>query len=202
MSRVGAAAVAFAVGALFTCFELRFSKYPHTGSLIVWKRPFWIYCGLYGLVAVGGFLLSGLLIAKGVLKLGGLSLESPYGLAAVLGLSSKAIMQLSIFNVTAGSASFPIGFQTIVQVFEPYLLHAISLKEFNAVRMFVMPYALKYPDLNTVKTMIKNNIPDSISHRDRVAFEGDIDKDRQVHEAMERFLRFLGEETFLRVFSN
>lgn len=127
MNLIGPGAVAFGVGTLFTCIELRFSKYPHTGFLIIWKRPFWIYCVIYGLVAMGGFLLSGSLIANGLLKIGGLSLESPYGLAAILGLSSKAIMQLNIYTVTAGSTSFPIGFQTFVQLFEPYLLHAISL---------------------------------------------------------------------------
>jgi hypothetical protein len=110
-------------------------------------------------------------------------------------------MQLNIFTVTSGFTAFPIGFQTVVQLFEPYLLRLIVLDEFNAVRQFVKPFADRHTDLNTVKTMIKQNIPSSLSSQERAAFENDIDKDTQVHEAMERFLRFLGKRTFERVFS-
>jgi hypothetical protein len=166
-----------------------------------WSRPFWIYCFIYGLIALGGFFLSNWLISTSALKIEGLGLTSPYVRAAVLGFSSKAIMQLNIFTVTSGFTAFPIGFQTVVQLFEPYLLRLIVLDEFNAVRQFVKPFADRHTDLNTVKTMIKQNIPSSLSSQERAAFENDIDKDTQVHEAMERFLRFLGKRTFERVFS-
>lgn len=109
-------------------------------------------------------------------------------------------MQLNIFTVTSGSSSFPIGFQTIVQLFEPYLLRLILLDEFNSVRNYVTPVANKYTSLDTVKAMIKQNIPPSLSAQERAAFENEIDKEVQVLGAMERFLRFLGRGTFGRVF--
>lgn len=195
-----AALLAFVIALGLTWVEFRTAKYPNTGFLIAWSRPFWIYCGIYGLIALGGFLLADWLISTSALKIEGLGLKSPYVRAAVLGFSSKAIMQLNIFTVTSGSTAFPIGFQTIVQLFEPYLLRLIVLDEFNSVRRFVKPIAAKYTDLNAVKTTIKQNIPAPLSSQERAAFENEIDKDTQVHEAMERFLRFLGKSTFQRVF--
>lgn len=196
-----AALLAFVIAAALTWIEFRTSKYPNTGFLIRWSRPLWIYCGIYGLIAFGGFILFDWLAREsGPLKIEGLGLTSPYVRAAVLGFSSKAIMQLNIFTVTSGSTSFPIGFQTVVQLFEPYLLRLVIFEEFNLVRKFVAPFANKYPNLNTVKTMIKDNIPQSLSTQERAAFENEIDKDTQVLGAMERFLRFLGKSTFERVF--
>jgi len=209
MSLLWPAVIAFGIGAFFTWFELRTSKYPNTGFLIAWQRPVLIYCTIYGLIAIGGFLLSGSLIVTGKLKIEGLGLESPYApyiLAAVLGLSSKAIMQLNLYTVTVGSTPFPLGFQTIIQLFEPYLSRSILIKEFEEVRKFVTPYADKFPDsdkanLGRVKKMIQDNIPTSLPQQDKAAFENEINKEIQVREAMERFLRFLGHGTFVRVFN-
>jgi len=195
-----AAVLCFIVGAIFPCIEFCTSKYPHTGFLIIGKRPLWIYCAIYGVIAIGGFYLSDWLIMSGKLKIEGLSTGSPYVRAVVLGIASKAVMQLNIYTVTAGSTPFPIGFQTIVQLFEPYLLRSIGLVEFNAVRVFVAPKVAKFTDLGGVKALIKQNIPSSISQQERAAFENDIDKDQTVRDAMERFLRFMGRETFERVF--
>jgi hypothetical protein len=194
------AVVAFSIGGVFTWLEFCTSKYSTTFFLIAWKRPLLIYCAIYGAIAVGGFLLSDFLIKSGKLKIEGLGTESPYILAAVLGFTSKAVIQLNIYTVTTGSTPFPIGFQTIVQLFEPYLVRSIILEEFNEVRWFVSRYASKFSDLSTVKTMIKQNIPASLSQQERAAFENEVNKDEQAHEAMERFLRFGGRKTFLRIF--
>jgi hypothetical protein len=200
MSGFWPAVITFSTGAIFTWFELRTSKYPNTGFLISFKRPFLIYCGIYGIIALAGFLLSDLLLTKGTLKIEGVGADSFYIRAIVIGFSSKAIMQLNLYTVTTGSTAFPIGFQTFAQLFEPYLLRSILLEEFNEVRKFVLPFVTEHPLLPVVKDMISQNIPISLSQQERAAFENEIAKDQQVHVAMERFLRFLGPGTFRRVF--
>jgi hypothetical protein len=197
-----AAFCAFAIAVMFTWTELRTSKYPNTGFLIRWSKPFWAYCLTYGFIALAGFWLFDLLVRNGQLKVEGLGLESAYIRALVIRLSSKAIMQLNLFTVTSGSTSFPIGIKTVVQLFEPFLLRLIDLDEFNGVREFVAPYAARFPNLDQVKAMVKQNIPASFSQEERTAFQNEIDKETQVHEAMERFLRFLGKRTFVRVFGS
>lgn len=202
--------IAFCIGAFFTWFELRVSKYPTTGHFIAFIRPVLIYCIAYGVIAAAGFLLSGSLISSGKLKIEGLGLDSPYApyiLAIVLGLSSKAIMQLNLYTVTVGSTPFPLGFQTIVQLFEPFLIRSILIREDGEVRNFIKPFADKYPITKTDKTKLSElkkkiiaNIPQQLPKSERSAFENDIAKDEDVHEAMERFLRFLGRGTFLQVF--
>jgi len=211
MSNWGPVTISFAVGALFSWFELCTSKYPNTSFLIAFKRPVLIYCIIYGIIASGVFLLAGSLIADGKLTIEGIGLSAqhphPYIVAVLLGLSCKAIMQLNLYTVTVGATPWPIGFQTVIQLFEPYLIRAILITEFDEVRNFVKPYADRFPvsngnlaSLDTVKQMIKDNIPESLSNEERAGFENDIGKYQQVWEAMERFLRFLGPGTFRRVF--
>jgi hypothetical protein len=48
--------------------------------------------------------------------------------------------------------------------------------------------------------MIKKDIPTPFSQQERAAFQNEIDKEKHVREAMERFLRFTGKRTFVRVF--
>ena len=196
-----AALIAFVIAFLLTWIELRTSKYPNTGFLLGSSHPLWIYCLVYGVIALSGFLLSNLLITSSKLTIQGLGLQSPYVRAVVLGVSSKAIMQLNLYTVTSGSSSFPIGFQTIVQLFEPFLIRQISLDEFTAVKAFIAPYAKRYSSMAQVKTLIKENMPAFLSQQERGAFENEIDKDQRVEEAMARFLRFLGKKAFLSVFS-
>jgi len=195
-----AALLTFVIATSLTWVEFRTSRYPNTGFLLRRSRGLWSYCVVYGVIALGGFLLSNALISTSKLKIEGLGLESPYVRAVVLGLAAKAIMQLNIFTVTSGSTSFPIGFQTVVQLFEPYLLRVIVLDEFNSVRQFVDPFAARYADLDAVKRLIKDNIPASLSAQEQAAFENEIDKDVKTRVAMERFLRFLGKKSFERVF--
>jgi hypothetical protein len=196
-----AGATAFAIAFLFTWMELRTSKdYSNTGFLLWSSGSLWIYCSLYGLIALAGFLLSNLLITNSILTIQGLGLQSPYVRALVLGVSSKAIMQLNLFTVTSGPTPIPIGFQTIVQIFEPFLLYQIKLAHWVGVNDFVAPFAAKYPDLNQVKTKIKQNIPPFISADERGAFANEIDKDQRVEDAMARYLRSFGKKAFLSVF--
>lgn len=186
---------------LFTFLENVTSKYPNTGFLIYASRALWIYCTIYGFIAVAGFFLSGWLISTGKLKIEGLGLDSPCIRGLVIGLTTKAIMQINIYTVTTGSTSFPIGFQTFVQLFEPYLIRFIGLDEFELVRKFVAPFVARFNDLDQVKSLIKQNIPVFIPAEEKGAFENEIDKETSVRNAMERFLRFLGRKTFERVFS-
>lgn len=202
MSIMWSSICAFMCACVFTGLELLTSRYPNTWFLVVKKLSLYLYCGIYGFFALFGFLFFDRLMSSGTLRIDGFGLESSWGRAIFVGLFTKAIMQLNLYTITSGTSSMPIGLQTIVQIFEPYLLRQILLDEFNAVRQLVRPIAskAKYKDINQVRDKIRQNIPETLSPQERVAFLNEIDKDLQVHEAMERFLRFLGKSTFKRVF--
>lgn len=200
MTHLGPPLLAFLIAAFIAVLELITSKYPRTFFLLKKCLALYIYALIYG--AIGFAVMVGLkyLVSQKTITLEGLGLSSPWWQAVALGLSVKAFLHLRIFSVGVGPQSFPIGTETIVQLFEPWLLRTIELHHFNAGRDFIASRALKYPVVNDVKTKTKFNVPASFSSTERAAFLADIDKAPSVEDTMELFINFLGKSTFDRVF--
>ena len=105
--------------------------------------------------------------------------------------------------MTVGSQPFPVGVETLVQLFEPWLLRDIDLDHFNALRQFLASRALKYSGLAAVKASITANIPPTFPAQERAAFLADLNNTTTtttVVEAMELYLGFVGKKNFDRVF--
>ena len=200
MSVLAPAILAFVIAAFISVLELITAKYPRTYFLLRKNRKLYVYALIYGVIAFGIVLGLRALVTAGTVKLEGLGLSSPWVQAIAVGLTTKAFLHINLFNVTVGSQTMPVGLETLVQLFEPTLLRAILLDEFNAVRSYVQPYVNQYSDLTVDKSEIKKNIPSTLPTQERAAFESDLDKTSTVTEAMELFLRFLGRANFNRVF--
>lgn len=104
------------------------------------------------------------------------------------------------FTIGVGAQSFPVGVESIVQVFEPWLLREIELEEFNVVREYVQPRSNRYNDLTAVRGKIRQDLPQSFSTQEKAAFEADLDKTTTTVQAMELYLRFVGQRSFNRLF--
>ncbi len=200
MGNVLPATLAFLIAALFTALELLTSKYPRTLFLLKKCRALYAYVGIYGLLSLLVLLGLNALTEAGKVTLEGIGLQSPWVKAIVVGLSTKAFLHINLFSVSVGTRAVPLGTETIVQLFEPWLLEEIYLYEFNAVSDFIAPRANKYPDLVAVKTKIKANLPQSLSGPERMGFEAGVDAQTSVSSAMEVYLRRFGKTNFLRVF--
>jgi hypothetical protein len=140
------------------------------------------------------------LIEARAITLEGFGVDNPWVQALVLGLSVKALLHIRLFSVTVGAQPLPIGVETIVQIFEPWLLKSVDIDEFNGVRTFLDEKARIYTDLNQVRMLINNNIPQSLPGLEKTAFIADVDKASSVIVAMELYLRLLGKGSFNRVF--
>ncbi len=182
-----------------TTLELVTSKYPQTFFLIKRSIPLYLYSFSYGLISF--FLMLGLksLIDAELIKLEGYAVSNVWVQAIIIGTATKALLHIRFFNVSIGSQSFPIGLETIVQLFEPWLLRKIEIFEFNALRTFIQAAENHYNDLNDVKTKIRENIP-PLSKAEKVAFLADLDGKATVSEAMELYLRYFGKTSFKRIF--
>ena len=200
MGNVGPSLLAFLIASIIASLELITSKYPRTFFLLKNSRALYLYAFIYG--AIGGGVLLGLqsLIDAKLVKLEGLGLSNAWVQALVVGLSVKAFLHIRLFSVNVAQQSFPVGVETIVQLFEPWLLRTIELDHFNAGRNFVGSRAAKFPDPNSVKNTIKANVPPTFSSPEKAAFSADVDKATTVVEMMELFLGFLGRGSFDRVF--
>lgn len=155
---------------------------------------------MYGLIAAAITLGLRRLTSQGAVTLGGIGLSSPWGQAIAVGLTTKAFLHIRLFTIVVGAQSFPVGVESIVQVFEPWLLREIELEEFNTVREYVQPRSDRYSDLTAVRTKIKQDLPQSFSPQERAAFEADLDKTTTTVQAMELYLRFVGQRSFNRLF--
>jgi hypothetical protein len=199
MVRFGPAMLALAIASLITTIELITSKYPHTAPLIGKCRYLYAYVLIYGLISFGVTLGFDQLVQSGRIKLEGVGAD-PWWQAVALGFSTKALLHIRIFSVTAGAQSFPIGTETIVQLFEPWLLDQVMLYEFNAVKKFIAPRAAAHLNLAQVKRDILENLPPAFSGPERTAFQADINNQTSVVDAMEMYLSRFGKASFDRVF--
>lgn len=139
-------------------------------------------------------------MVAGKVKLEGLLVSQPWFQAIAVGISVKSLLHINLFNITIAGQSRPVGIETLTQFFEPHLLRNVTFYEFNEVRSFIEPYEQAHPDLTQVRTIISNNVPMTLPQAEIEAFRIDLAKVASVQEAMESGLRFLGRQTFTRIF--
>jgi len=197
---LAAGALSFVVASFISLSELITRSYPRTYVLLGRCKSLYLYAAVYGLAALFVTLGFDSLVASGKMKVEGFGLGSPWLRALYVGLTIKAILNISFFNVTVGAQSMPVGPSTLIQLYEPMILRNIQFREFTEVREYVRPAAQAHRDLAAVKRQIKENVPATLPATERGAFENDIDKAQSVTVAMENFLRFLGRPIFDSVF--
>jgi len=135
-----------------------------------------------------------------ILTLEGPGVDNPWVQSVVVGVIIKSLLHLRVFSVGTGTDSFPVGIETIVQIFEPWLLRTIALDHFDTLRRYIDPRANHHNNLDVVKQRIKQNLPTAFADHERIAFEADVDKANTVVDAMELYINFAGKRSFNRIF--
>ena len=191
----GSAVLAFAVAALVAWLELVTSKYPRTMGFLAKRRKPYLYATVYG--AISFFVMLGLheLTAAKTVTLEGTWASNPWLQALAIGLSTKALLHIRLFTVTVGSQPFPVGVESVVQLFEPWLLESIDLDEWQDVRAFVVSRAAQYPNRADVEQRILNNLP-NYTPEQREAMRLDLSKSISVSDLMQMYLRRFGPGMF------
>jgi len=188
------------VAFFITFIELITSEYPRTPFFCIRSAALYWYSMIYGMIGFGIALGLSALAEADILTLEGPGVDNPWVQSLVVGLIVKSLLHLRLFSVGTGAETFPIGIETIVQIFEPWLLRTIQLDHFNTLRSFVDPRANQYNDLVVVKEEIKNNLPRAFSDREKIAFQADVDSANTVVDVMELYIGFAGRRSFNRVF--
>lgn len=192
--------LSFIIGALVAHIELITSKFPRTFFLLKKSFALYAYTLIYGFLSFIVMLVLESLTSAGIISLEGIGISNQWIQALVVGFSTKALLHIRLFKVTFGNQSFPVGVETFVFLFEPWLLRTIDLDEFNAVRDFIALAKNRYSDINAVKTKIEDNIPPTLSNLEKTAFLTDLNEKESVSEAMELYLQSFGKRSFERVF--
>jgi hypothetical protein len=198
---LGPSFLALVIASSLALLELLTAKYPRT-FFLARSWTLLLYALVYGLIAFGATYWIGALVSSKTITLQGIGLSSPLVQAIAIGVSAKALLHIRLFNVTVGSEVFPIGIESVMQIFEPWLLRTIELNHWNAMQAFVNSRSPNDLDLAAVKKKIIDNLPTgpNWSAVERSAFAADVRRASDVPEAMRLFVNFLGKKTFDRVF--
>lgn len=188
--------VAFLVATTITWVELITDKYPHTPAFLKGCRCFYLYGLIYGTLAAAAFHFLGVLAESGAFRIEGLGMDNPYVAATAVGISVKALLHIRLFNVN----KVPIGVETLVQVFEPWMLDTIDLFHNNAVARFLKPLANKYPNLQEVQEQAKTGIPPGFKQTQKAAIIVDLDQADTPIQALWVCMNYLGKGTVNRLF--
>ena len=198
--------LAFVVGASITGVELLTSKYPNTTSFAVKSSSLWLYVIIYGALAA--------LVTTFAARLGvSFHQGSPYLRAIEAGIGVKAFLHINLFSVsTSPTTTFPVGVESLVQIFEPKLLRNILLDEYTLVISYLNPKVRTYPNPPNVKATISASVPGALSLAERTAFLTDLDgiipnvlpagynNSAGIARAMELYLRLVGKSLVDQVF--
>lgn len=195
--------LAFIIAALFAWLELITANYPRTSFLLIRKSwALYVFIIVYGLIS--GLTMLGLewLTETKVIVIQSPAILHWWVQALIIGISTKALLHIRLFSVNVGMQSFPVGVETVVQLFEPWLLRTIELDEFNAVRSFIELYQDQGIPLDEVKILIKAELPPRMELAEKNAFLFDLNDAQEITAAMELYLRSFGKKSFLRIFES
>ena len=192
-----AAGIAF----LIVLVELITSEYRHTfvWTLRCWQL--WLYAAVYAVIAYSLYSLLDDLQSEKLVELSGSFIDLPWVQAVGIGVSTKALMQVTLFNVqTSGVSTMPIGISTITQLFEPWFLERLKLKVWNKVREFIEPHAQKYNNPDTVLETIKDNFPPNWKREKKAAVLAELEQYNSPQTLMYFFVETAGKDTLVRAF--
>jgi len=201
MTFVVASAFACIIAGTISLLEIVTSRYRTTYFLLWRQWPLYAYVAMYGVFGGILMLIAAQLVFKNVVSSPqGVPVESPWVQAVLVGISTRALMNITLFNVASGAGTVPIGISTITHLIEPFLLSELDIRVWNDVRSFLEPHASKYLGLPEVKAIIEQNIPPTLSPERRAALRADVREADTVKGAMEAFLYAVGRDTFRRSF--
>jgi len=115
--------------------------------------------------------------------------------AAVVGFSLRALLHLRLFSVTAGGNNVPVGLETLVFLYEPWLLAEIELFSSNKLSAYIKPAAARYK-LSDVRKKCKDNLPNFLTHAQKQGLGVDFNKAVTVEQCMRTFISVAGKGAF------
>lgn len=188
---LGLLALAFAVATLVTAVELLTSQYARTARFVLESVWFYAYVVIYGLLAAVAFAI--LPLVSDQVTMEGIGVNNPWVKAALIGFSVKAVLHIRIFAVSTGPGhSFPVGLESFVQLFEPWMLRELELDHFATQSEFIRPRAARLTDVNAARTQAKANPPPGLSQAVKAAFEADIDQAASPAQVVAAYLKYAG----------
>jgi hypothetical protein len=148
----------------------------HSYFFLIYKSGILIvYCVLYGAIAAA---LVGLLPADAVKVSGNLSKAGPWLYPLGIGLFTKGVSDLNLFNVRTDGTSIPVGLRTITQPIDKFFEEKLDGVSFKNLKNYIGPYYVKSRtnlstqfanDLKVFKASVIAELKKYFNSMDRVA---------------------------------
>ncbi|MEA2906821.1 MAG: hypothetical protein QOI12_4208 [Alphaproteobacteria bacterium] len=187
----GLLVLAFTIATFVTAVELLTSKYARTSRFVLKSAWFYVYVLIYGILGAGALALLPLLGDQVTTE--GIAGTNPWIKAALIGFSVKAVLHIRIFAVSTGPGqSFPVGLESLVQLFEPWMLRTIELDHYSEQSAFITPRAAGFGTVADARSKAKTNPPPGFSAAEKAVFEADIDQAATPAQVIAAYLKYAG----------
>jgi hypothetical protein len=200
MSAFGPAVLAALVAFIVASVELITTKYPRTFGFIRNSWCLYAYAALYAIIAFGVQIGWNALKGSASVSPNGFVLSNPWVLAIIIGISVKAFMHIRLFTVTSGANSFPVGVESLVQLFEPWLLDTLRLHYLLGINTFIGRHSAHFTDLAGVKKTVVDRSGQILSGDAQAGFSTSVNQAQTVDKAMELYLNLVGKQYFEQTF--
>jgi hypothetical protein len=105
----------------------------------------------------------------------------------------KAFLHIRVFTIsTAPNQSFPVGLETFVQLFEPWMLTSLDLDHFMEQQAFIRPRAARQANLRTAQKTALSSFPTGYSAIVAAGFKADVNACTTPAEAISTYLKYCG----------
>jgi hypothetical protein len=202
MQTVSLCTIAFFAASTVTYVNIYNSDKLHNYFFLIYKCPhLLIYCFIYGLAGLGLFLL----LKNSVFKIDNnqTQIASQYLAALGVGISTKGVADINLFNIKYSGQTTPIGFKTISRQADLIFDNQIEPLCFERQMKFMKPFREKYR--NTDLAQFKLKIVEALSSypdKDKVAaFTAELNKAVSTKEVLDSILQEFGVRT-LRTFND
>ncbi len=187
------------------------TEFFNTNSAIVFafaKRSvwLWLYGSVYGLVAVLFLLLIYHRFIKadiGTIALAGLQPTSKvWFYAAVIGISTRSLLNISFYNIAVDGKTFPLGLATFVQTFEPRLTKLIDEDYFISFDVFLQRAVManKHLMLVEVHEIMRERLSSRLTRSEVSSFLLQLADTKSVREAFSLYISTFGKRIFCHTF--
>jgi hypothetical protein len=187
------------IAPVVTGLELITTKYPRTSIFALYSAWFYAYVIMYGVIAAAAYMLLPLVGAQ--VNMTGIWLANPWVQAVATGFSVKAVLHIRVFNVSTGPGKdFPVGLETIVLLFEPWLLRSVELDVFDRLKDFVEDRAARYATVADARQQAFTNIPNMFSSAEQAALTADITRATTSANVIIAYVGYVGLKVTRRAF--
>lgn len=196
--------IAFLLASGITFLEILTSEYPRTFNFILTCWKLWVYALVYGIIAFIVACFADQLIETGDLTISGFGTSNPWVRALAIGLAIKAVLHIRLFSVSIqGKVSTPIGLETILLLFEPWLLKGIKLHETVQISKYFDNWLQNHPlDLDQMRSRVAKNLQ-MLESEEKKALVRDINDSEIVtceRDLMYLYIKLFGKNLFEQIF--